>query len=95
MRAGTAPGAAAPAAEVANQVLQVAVHGNKNRVTLYTAVAGDGGTATTTVHEGGKIRPGSGTLHDELAQFIVGLATVVGGAVAAVWALGPFILASF
>lgn len=35
-----------PSAEVANQAVNVAVHGNKTRVTLTTAQAASGGEAT-------------------------------------------------
>jgi hypothetical protein len=88
MRAGTAPGAPVPPAEVATQALHIAVYGDKNRFTLNTAMAEDGGTATVTPQADEVEEPGFWTATRIAWSAIIGIATIV-GAVAAVWALHP------
>lgn len=88
MRAGTGPGVQAPPAEVASQAVQIAVYGDKNRITLNAAVTGDGGTAIASHQVGEEAQSGFWTAR-HIGAIVVGVATVI-GAVAAVLALHPF-----
>lgn len=89
MRAGTGPGAQAPPAEVASQAVQIAVYGDKNRITLNAPIAGEGGTAIALTEPAEAEQSGFWTTFRRIGAAIVGLATVA-GAIAAIWALHPF-----
>jgi hypothetical protein len=84
MRAGTEPGAQSPAAEVAAQAVQVAIYGDKNRITLNTAMAKDGGTAIAVPQADEADQPGFWTTTRLIWGATIGIATTV-GAVAACW----------
>jgi AbiTii len=88
LRAGMAPGEHAPSPELAEQALQVAVHGNKNRITLSSAIADHGGTATAMPTSGEGDEPGFWTTSRRIGALVVGLAAIV-TAVAAVLGLHP------
>jgi AbiTii len=88
MRAGMAEGEQAPSPELAEQALRVAVYGNKNRITLTNAMAGQGGTATAKPGGGEQEEPGFWTTSRRIGAAIVGLAAIV-TAVAAILTLHP------
>jgi hypothetical protein len=80
LRAGTLDGRDVPAADVANQAVNVVVHGRGSRVNITTAqVAGEGAaTAAPTPVEESPFW----TRSRRIGAFIVGLATVIGTTIA-------------
>jgi hypothetical protein len=79
MRAGMPDAAEAPSAEVANQAVNVAVHGNKTRVNVTSAQAsGEGGHQVQAVSS----EPEGRSLWWKLGAAAVGLATIAGALVA-------------
>jgi hypothetical protein len=81
-----AEGEEIPSPELTDQAVRVAVHGSKNRITLSTAQAREGGTATVAPQEPDK--RGFWTTSRRIGALVVGLATIA-GAVAAILALHP------
>jgi hypothetical protein len=87
IRAGLPAGEHTPSRELAEQALQVAVYGDKNRVTVVQASAGDAGTATASLTPSSE-EPGFWTTSRRIGAVITGLAIIV-TAVAAILALHP------
>lgn len=86
LRAGMPEDAQVPSTELADQALQVAVHGSKNRISVSAAQASGESTAAVAPQEPEK--RGFWTTSRRTGALIVGLATVA-GAVAAILALHP------
>ena len=79
MRAGMPADGEVPSPELANQAVQIAVHGKGSRITLNNAQSSTGTITQTTHHRRKTARHGSdGVL---IGGFIVGAATVIGVAV--------------
>jgi hypothetical protein len=88
LRTGMVDGEQVPSAEVVGQALQVAVHGNKHRITINHAAVGDSGTAMTVPGNDQPVESGFWTTSRRVWAAFVGVATIA-GAVAAILALHP------
>lgn len=81
MRAGTPSSSALPTAGVANQAVNVAVHGKRARVTVQSAQASEGSSANVEIDDGGEHSP-FWTTSRRVAVFVAGLASIAGVALA-------------
>ena len=77
MRAGTPSSSALPTAGVANQAVNVAVHGKRARVTVQSAQASEGSSANVKIDDDGEDSP-FWTTSRCVAAFVAGLASIAG-----------------
>lgn len=77
MRAGTPSSSALPTAGVANQAVNVAVHGKRARVTVQSAQASEGSSANVKIDDDSEDSP-FWTTSRRVAAFIAGLASIAG-----------------
>jgi hypothetical protein len=88
LRAGLPDDEHTPSAGLTTHAFQVAVQGNKNRVSLITAQARSGGSAVAGSQENSPVERSFWTASRRICAAVVGVATIA-GAVAAILALHP------